>query len=86
MCGRNGTGDRLERHHIFEGNPDRQLSEKYKLVVWLCGSRCHRNGEYAAHRNKDTAKYLHRVGQQMFEEQGHSREEFIKIFGRNYIE
>ena len=38
LCGRNGRGDRLERHHIF-GAANRKLSEKYGLTVWLCGDR-----------------------------------------------
>ena len=50
LCGRNGRGDRLERHHIF-GGARRPLSEKYGLVVYLCGERCHRTGEYSCHKN-----------------------------------
>lgn len=84
LCGRNGNGDRLERHHIF-GGARRPLSEKYGLTVYLCGNRCHRNGRYSAHRNKETALYLHREGQRMFEERHGSREEFIKIFGKDYL-
>ncbi|MCH5210411.1 MAG: hypothetical protein J1F01_05540 [Oscillospiraceae bacterium] len=85
LCGRNGNGDRLERHHIF-GGPNRKKSEKYGLVVYLCGERCHRNGEYAAHRNKDTAAYLHRYGQEKaMKEQGWTVEQFRKVFGRNYL-
>lgn len=41
LCKRNGSGDRLERHHIF-GGANRWKSEKLGLVVWLCGERCHR--------------------------------------------
>lgn len=84
LCARNGSSDRLERHHIF-GGPRRRLSEKYGLVVYLCGERCHRNGKYAAHRNKDTALYLHQHGQRMAENNGMSRDEFIKIFGKDYL-
>lgn len=85
LCGRNGNGDRLERHHIFGGSR-RPLSEKYGLVVYLCGSRCHRNGEYAVHRNAETMALLHRYGQRKaMSENNWAEREFIKNFGRNYL-
>lgn len=86
LCGRNGQGDRLERHHIFSGS-NRPLSEKYDLVVWLCGERCHRSGKYSAHQNADVARYLHRYGQRKaMAENGWSIAEFREIFGKNYLE
>ena len=85
LCGRNGNGDPLERHHIF-GGANRKLSEKYGLVVWLCGSRCHREGRYSAHQNGLVADYLHRMGQmQAMKEQGWTKDEFREIFGKNYL-
>lgn len=85
LCGANGNGDPLERHHIF-GGANRKLSEKYGLVVYLCGNKCHRNGDYAAHRNADTAKVLHRYGQEKaMREQGWTAEQFRDVFGKNYL-
>lgn len=85
ICGRNGRGDRLERHHIF-GGANRKLSEKYGLVVWLCGERCHRTGKYSAHMNADIADMLHRHGQlKAMREQKWAKEQFIEIFGKNYL-
>lgn len=85
LCGRNGSGDRLERHHIFGGS-NRKWSEKYGLTVYLCGDRCHRNGEYAVHRNKDTMAYLHRYGQEKaMKEQAWTVEQFRNVFGKSYI-
>lgn len=85
LCGRNGNGDRLEMHHIFSG-ARRQLSDKYGLTVYLCGERCHRNGEYSAHRNVEVADYLHKYGQRKaMQEQGWTAEEFAAIFGKNYL-
>lgn len=84
LCGRNGRGDRLERHHIF-GAANRKLSEKYGLTVWLCGDRCHRNGEYSAHRNADTAAYLHRYGKRKALNEGMTREQFRELFGKDYL-
>ena len=85
LCGRNGLGDRLERHHIF-GGARRQLSEKYGLVVYLCGERCHRLGEYSAHQNAEIADYLHKYGQKKaMRENNWTVEQFIEVFGKNYL-
>lgn len=82
LCGRWGW---MELHHIFSG-PNRKLSEKYGLTVLLCGESCHRNGAKAAHRNKDTALMLHQYGQRKYmSEQGATVEQFISVFGRNYL-
>lgn len=49
LCGRNGTADPLDKHHIF-GGAYRKKSEKYGLCVDLCHHDCHIFGEGAAHR------------------------------------
>lgn len=85
LCGRNGNGDRLERHHIFGGGR-RQLSEKYGLVVYLCGERCHRLGRLSVHQNAEVADYVHKYGQRKaMKEQGWTVEQFREVFGANYI-
>lgn len=84
LCGRNGNGDALESHHCI-GASNRNNSEKYGLKVWLCGNRCHRNGKYAVHKNREADLKLKRIAQEKFEET-HTREEFIQIFGRNYLD
>jgi len=87
LCGRNGNGDPLERHHIFGGTANRQLSEKYGLTVWLCGDRCHRNGPGSVHRSAETAQFIYEYGQKKWmNETGGSAEEFRAIFGRSYLE
>lgn len=72
----------LEQHHIF-GGANRKWSEKYGLKVWLC-PRCHRDQKQGVHGNKEIMAIMHRTGQQAFEKT-HSREDFMKIFGRNYL-
>ena len=85
LCGRNGTTDPLDAHHIF-GGANRKLSEKYALVVPLCHNRCHENGKDAVHRNAATAQALHEFGQRLcMERMGWSIEEFRAVFGRNYL-
>jgi len=68
----------LEEHHIF-GGANRKNSEKYGLKVHLC-KRHHDK----AHEGGILMDTLHKVGQRKFEET-HSHEEFMKIFGKNYL-
>ena len=73
----------LHEHHIF-GGPNRSLSEAEVLKVYLC-LRHHVDGPEAVHNNIDNMRLLQKDGQQVFEET-HTREEFMKKFGRNYID
>lgn len=86
LCGRrNGYGvNALEAHHILEGIGKRAASEKYGLKVYLCGVTCHREGPKSAHKCKDTREALTKLAQEKFEET-HSREEFVLVFGKNYL-
>jgi hypothetical protein len=86
LCGQNHEygPNRLEEHHIFFGNPDRKHSEKHGLKVYLCGDACHRNGSKSPHKNRAVDIGLKAMAQSVFEET-HSREEFMSIFGRNYL-
>lgn len=86
LCGRNGVGDPLESHHIF-GGANRKKSEKYGLMVDLCGIRCHREGPQSAHKNARTQEKLHIMGQlKAMKEQGWTVEDFRREFGKNYLE
>ena len=81
LCGRYTY---TERHHIFNG-ADRKKSEKYKLVVDLC-PECHRTGKYAVHNCIETKRKLQRYGQQKaMIENDWNTEDFLKVFGRNYL-
>ena len=85
LCGKNGSQDPLDRHHIF-GGPNRDKSEKYGLVVDLCHNSCHIFGPNSAHRDEDVRNYLRRYGQKKaMDEQGWTVEDFIREFGRNYL-
>ena len=76
--------DRLESHHIFGGS-NRKNSEKYKLKVWLT-HEWHNEPPYGVHHNKELMQKLHEVGQREFEENHGTREDFMRIFGRNYLD
>lgn len=70
-------------HHVFFGKGRRALSEKYGLVADLC-HYCHTNSNQSVHKCKETRDILHKRYQRIFEET-HTREEFMSIFGRNYL-
>ena len=72
----------LEEHHIFGGYANRKLSDKYGLVVWLC-QKHHNTPPSGVHFNQANMEILRKDGQRKFEET-HSRQDFCKIFGRNY--
>ena len=57
LCGRNGTAEPLDKHHIF-GGAYRKKSEKYGLTVYLCHGSCHIFGEKAAHCCRETIDRL----------------------------
>lgn len=79
ICGRYGQ---TQCHHIFYGRKNRQKSDDFGLTVRLC-YECHQ-GPNGVHRNKHIDIYLKQKGQAEFEKT-HSREEFRKIFGKNYL-
>lgn len=85
LCGRTETSyNRLEVHHIF-GAANRPLSDKYGLTVTLCHA-CHNEPPDGAHYNADVMANLHRYGQlKAMKEQGWTVEQFIEIFGKNYL-
>lgn len=72
----------LHRHHVF-GGPNRPISERTGMTVWLCG-RHHNMSRDGVHRNKCLDMEVKRLAQHTFE-QYRSREEFMELFGRNYL-
>ena len=75
----------IEIHHVFFGTANRRLSDRYGYVVPLCPEH-HRTGEFAVHRNRCADLMIKQMAQKHFEAHVGSREEFIKIFGRSWIE
>ena len=66
-------------HEIFFGS-NRKKSMQYNFVIPLC-HECHAE----MHRNKEWQEYWHVKGQEYWEENIGTRQEFIKIFEKNYI-
>lgn len=76
----------LQEHHIFGGCPNRTHSGHYGLKVYLCNvHHLAGTGPEAVHSNQKVMDMLHEEGQRAFEDRFGSREEFMKIFGKNFI-
>lgn len=87
LCGKNGSMDKLERHHIFFGTSNRKHSEAYGLVVDLCGEECHKRGKNAVHNNPENDLKLKKYGQKKFMlENDASVDDFRKLFLKNYLD
>ena len=71
-----------QTHEVYGGAGRRQVSMKYGMQRRLC-DRCHRYLTTA--RGHDRDMELKKMYQERFEK-NHSREEFIRLFGRNYLE
>lgn len=74
----------VEAHHVFGGWANRKQSDKYGLIVYLCPE--HHRGENGVHHNRHFDLMLKKEAQLVFEEDVGTRLEFMKIFGRSYLE
>jgi hypothetical protein len=70
-------------HHVF-GGPNRQISEREGFAVPLC-NWCHNMSPNAVHFNRNLDRFLKRWAQMKYEQRGHSREDFVKLIGRNFL-
>jgi len=87
ICFRCNRICRCEEHHIFDGNPNRKLSEKYGLKVYLCHDCHNRDAKHKSiHFDADEMLKLQRLGQKAFMNYyKKSADEFREIFGKNYL-
>lgn len=78
-CFVTGSQQRLDCHHVYAGSC-RKLSDKWGCWVWL------RHDIHMEVHNGNTAldHMLKRVCQEAFE-QKYSHEQFMSIFGRNWL-
>lgn len=75
LCGRGGD---LARHEVFNGS-NRQTSKAYGCWCTLC-PQCHER----VHMNAQWSRTLKEQTQMMFEQE-HSHEDFMILFGENYL-
>ena len=78
-CFITGSKVGLELHHCFHG-PRRKAADRYGCWIWL-RSDLHRE---LHDRNKELDRMIERACQERFEEI-YSHEEFMEIFGKNYL-
>lgn len=84
QCFITGATQGLHKHHIFFG-ANRSNSEKYGLWVWLKWDYHIADSPHTTpHNDKNTDDWLKRMAQRKFEE-SHSRDDFIRIFGRSWL-
>ena len=83
-CFITGATTGLHEHHIYKG-ARRKLSEKHGLKVWL-----RYDIHMALHDHRKPYETLENdlkvIGQKAFEDNGGTREDFMRIFGRNYLD
>ena len=82
-CFISGSTTGLQRHHIYFG-ANRRISEQNGFYVWLI-PEYHNMSDYGVHFDKAFDLKLKQDCQRKYEET-HSREEFIALIGKNYLE
>lgn len=70
-CFQCGCAQQIHRHHIFFGNANRAMSEKYGLTVYLCLE--HHEGNTGVHYNIELDEQLREF----------AKSEFIKIYSED---
>ena len=78
-----GSINNLHKHHIY-GGANRKISDKNGFWIWLTGY-WHNLSDEGVHFNKNLDLHLKKICQKKFEETS-SREEFVKLIGKNYLD
>lgn len=79
MC---GTTHGLQKHHVMNAS-NRKHADSDGLWVWLCME--HHTGSEGVHTHPKLMTELKRQAQAIYEDT-HTREEWMKKYGRNYRE
>jgi len=81
-CYITGATDGLHKHHVYAGSRRKQ-SEEWGCFVYLRYD-WHNGAPYGVHSNHDLDIRLKQQTQEKFEEL-HGHEQFMKVFGKNYL-
>lgn len=73
----------VHEHHIYNG-PNRFISEAEGMKVYLCPEH-HILGPHAVHNNQENMRILQQDCQRIYERK-HTREEFMELIGKNYLD
>lgn len=82
-CFVSGAENCLHSHHVFKASR-RKLSEKYGLKVWLRAD-IHQKMHDHTPPYETLENDLKAIAQQAFEDNGGTREDFMRIFGASYL-
>lgn len=84
-CFVTGSTYNLHLHHIYAGSR-RKISDANGFVVWLTGYYHNQSNDGVHGKNgHELDLMLKRACQQKYEET-HSREDFLKLIGKNYLD
>ncbi len=84
VCYITGEDYNLHRHHVFNG-ANRKLSEEYGLIIYLRAD-WHNMEKYSIHMDAQLDRRIKAEVQQIaMEHYDWSIEDFIRIFGKNYL-
>lgn len=73
----------LHKHHIYLAAL-RNISEAEGFYVWLCAEH-HETDNESVHNKRDTKRILQRDCQRKYE-RNHTRQQFMELIGRNYLD
>lgn len=74
----------VEIHHIIFGTANRDLSDKFGLIVPLC-SKHHRTGKHAVHKDINANLFFKKMAQEQFKKH-FPQYDFIEIFGKDWLD
>ncbi len=77
-----GSTHNIEVHHILFGTAMRKIADKLGLKVPLCAE--HHRGMQSPHRDRAVDLMLKQTAQKAYEAK-HSREDWMRKVGRNYL-
>jgi len=80
QCYITGSRINLDKHHCVHGRANRKIAEKYGLWVYLRHD-IHMN---LHDKDKELDRELEQDAQRAFEKE-HSRNEWMKLIGKNYL-
>jgi len=75
----------LHKHHIYYGVKNRAVSDRCGFWVWLIPELHNASDEGIHNGNIGLDMELKQECQRAFEAEGHTRDEFIRLIGRNYL-
>lgn len=75
----------LHKHHIYFGHGLREISEEHGFWVYLIGRLHNLSNEGVHGKNGHELDLMLKQHAQRKYEETHSREEFMKLIGRNYL-